>query len=199
MARAGSLAPGGRRARGRTVARHAGRGRQASRRGTARAFAPTDGGRAAAWWVVVALQPAQHSAESALNACQLLSTKIPSLVCCANWRTMLGLSALMLRLSGPLARRVEACPTTLPTRARELWKRDAHGDEKQHELTFVVFDQNVVRARAAISPARWTPRYLSCYDGMSQSLERLKNLMQYYSETIIKPTKNVISWFLESM
>ena len=65
MARAGSLAPGGGRACGRAVARHAGRGgcrqagRQAPRRGrTARAFAPADGGRAAAWWMVVARQPA---------------------------------------------------------------------------------------------------------------------------------------------
>jgi hypothetical protein len=33
-------------------------GRQGFRRGTARAFAPADGGRAAAWWVVVARQPA---------------------------------------------------------------------------------------------------------------------------------------------
>ena len=33
-------------------------GRQPSPRGTARAFAPADGGRAAAWWMVVARQPA---------------------------------------------------------------------------------------------------------------------------------------------
>jgi hypothetical protein len=42
------------------------------------------------------------------------------------------------------ARRAEACLTPLPTRARELWKRDAHGDEMQHELTFVLFDPKCV-------------------------------------------------------
>ncbi len=40
--------------------------------------------------VVVARQPAPHSAESALNACQLLSTEIPSLACGARRRAMLG-------------------------------------------------------------------------------------------------------------
>ena len=29
----------------------------------------------------------------------------------------------------------------VPFATRELWKRDTHGDEMQHELTFVVFNQ----------------------------------------------------------
>jgi hypothetical protein len=48
--------------------------------------------------------------------------------------------------------------------------------------------KNVVRASAASSQARWTPQYL-CDDGMSRSLERLKNSMQDYSETIINQQK----------
>jgi hypothetical protein len=81
----------------------------------------------------------RHSAESALNACQLLSTEIPSLACGARRRAMLA----GWRCSPPtardaraycalFARRAEACLTPLPTGARELWKRDTHGDEKQN-------------------------------------------------------------------
>ncbi len=75
----GSLPPCGRRAHGRTVARHAGRGAGRRLGAERRAHLPLQTAAALprGGWVVVAQQPVLHSAELALNACQLLSTKIP--------------------------------------------------------------------------------------------------------------------------
>ena len=52
----------------------------------------------------------------------------------------------MLGLTAPWTShvRAEACRTPIPKSALDLWKSDAHGDEMQHELTFVLFDPKCV-------------------------------------------------------
>jgi hypothetical protein len=137
MVRAGSLAPGGRRARGRAVAQYAGMGtgRRLGEEQLAHLPLPTAAALPRGGWVGVARQLAPNPV---LNACQVLSTEIPSLACGARRaRNPQACSTLEWVAGG-------ACPTPPPpARARELWKRDAHGVEKQHELIDIVFDKKM--------------------------------------------------------